>query len=329
MLRKFRSERLAKRHRRIFWTKFVLSLIFLSFLVWGFSYVTKLEKVNISNINIIGNKAISEKDILEIANRNLEGGYFKLFSKSNILIYPKSKIKKELLDFSLRIKELMITFKNFQTININIVERTPFALYCKDKDINLEILSPDEQIATSTEFSLVLEELSDEESEKIKEENLEVDSLNKESQIEECYFMDDIGYIYAEAMSFTDDVYFKYQGKLNHINSFESQITNPLGKIYLADAPKGQFEKINLFIRFLKDINVDVYRLLIKENGDYELSFDNDSILIFDKQQDFDILLENLQAVLIDLGDLGEKEFEYIDLRFNNKVLYKFREKDK
>ena len=332
MLRKFRSERLAKRHRRIFWTKFVLSLIFLSFLVWGFSYVTKLEKVNISNINIIGNKAISEKDILEIANRNLEGGYFKLFSKSNILIYPKSKIKKELLDFSLRIKELMITFKNFQTININIVERTPFALYCKDKDINLEILSPDEQIATSTEFSLVLEELSDEESEKIKEENLEVDSLNKESQIEECYFMDEEGFIYAQAMNFTDNVYFKYEQELSKINDLG--ILSPsgskmLGKTYLEGARENQFEKVNLFIRFLKDINVDVYRLLVKENGDYELSFDNESLLIFDEKQDFDMLLENLQAVLIDLGDLEEREFEYIDLRFDNKVLYKFKEKEK
>mgnify|MGYP007066235319 FL=1 len=84
-------------------------------------------------------------------------------------------------------------------------------------------------------------------------------------------------------------------------------------------------KKVNLFIRFLKDINIDVYKLMVKENGDYELSFESDSFLVFDEKQDFEILLENLQAVLIDLGDLGEKEFEYIDLRFDNKVLYKFK----
>lgn len=322
MLRKFRSQRIAKRRKRIFWTKFVLFIVFLIFLIWGASYVSKLEKINISNINIIGNKVIQEKDILEIVDKNLEGNYLGLFSKSNILFYPKSKIKEELTGSFLRIKDLIISFENFKSININIAERVPFALYCENKIINLELDVPNDSLQENTEVNDEIATSSD----------LVIglpSKLKEGKEIEECYFMDDIGYIYAEAMSFTDDVYFKYQGKLNHINSFESQITNPLGKIYLADAPKGQFEKINLFIRFLKDINVDVYRLLIKENGDYELSFDNDSILIFDKQQDFDILLENLQAVLIDLGDLGEKEFEYIDLRFNNKVLYKFREKDK
>ncbi|MBU4536871.1 hypothetical protein KJ603_02420 [Patescibacteria group bacterium] len=334
MLRKFRSEEIAKKHKRIFWAKFILFWILLFTLAFLFSYLLKLEKINISNININGNKVILEEDVLEIVNKNLEGDYLRVFPKSNIFIYPKSKIKKELSDSFLRIKELIITFKDLQSIDINIVERTPFALYCENKDINLATGLPseelgqndgifetnnkiDNEIASSTDLGIGFPS------------DLDFVDLGREKG-EECYFMDSEGYIYAKAMSFTDDVYFKYEIESSQINNLGvSPISDDeiLGKIYLSESVEGQFEKVNLFIRFLKDINVDIYKLMVKENGDYQLSFDNDSLLIFDEKQDFDLLLENLQAVLIDLGDLEDRKFEYIDLRFSNKVLYKFKEK--
>jgi len=295
MVRKFRSERIARKHKRIFWTKFVFFWLFLAIFTFSFSYMSKLEKINILNINIIGNKIIEDEDILEIVNENIEGNYFKLISKSNILLYPKSKIKSTLLEKFLRIEDLVISFENLNSININIVERKPFALYCKNKENEILMSSEDEEMATSTSLG----------------NDFVLGIPNKE----ECYFMDDAGYIYAEAMSFSQDVYFKY---LN-----ETSLS--LDKTYLSESREEQFEKVNLFIRYLKDININVYCLMVKENGDYELIFDRDSILIFDEKQDFDILLENLHAVLIDLGDLSNKEFEYIDLRFDNKVLYKFR----
>ncbi len=315
MLRKFRSERVAKRHKRIFWTKFVLFWIFLIILVLFLSYVSKQEKLNISNINITGNKIVKSEYILEIINKNIDGNYFWLFSKSNILIYPKSKIKEELMNNFLRIEDLIISFKNLQSIEINIKERKPFALYCEN--IVVGLLQNDgnnSQLATSTDLEMIS-------SDEVK--NLTHGELNDEI----CYFMDNEGYIYAEAMSFSKDVYFKYQQEITKENHLG--VAPPsLGRVYLFEAGENQFEKVNLFIRFLKDINIDVYKLVVKENGDYELIFANDSLLIFDQKQDFEVLLENLQAVLIDLGDLEGKEFEYIDLRFDNKVLYKFKEKE-
>ncbi len=304
MLRKFRSERIAKKHKRIFWTKFVFFWIFLIALIFLFSFISKLEKINISNINIEGNKIVKSEDILEIVNKNIEGNYLQLFSKSNILIYPKSKIKKELLVNFLRIEDLIISFNNFHSIDINVIERKSFALYCENAVVQQQLPELGE---TSTSTDLVLKVPSE----------------------EKCYFMDDTGYIYAEAMSFSDDVYFKYQQESFKRKDLVLKAPSPLGEIYLSEAKEGQFEKVNLFIRFLKDINMNVYKLLIKENGDYELSFGKDSLLIFDEKQDFEILLENLQAVLIDLGDLEKQEFEYIDLRFDNKVLYKFKEEEK
>ena len=304
-MRKFRSQRIARRHKRIFWTKFVFFWLFLIGLIFLISFISKQEKINISQINIKGNKIVSDEKILEIVNKNTEGDYFWLFPKSNIFLYPKNKIRKEILNSLLRIEDLVISLNNLQSININIVERKPFALYCKNTVF--QILQNDE-VATSTDLVTELP-------------NNEL--LNKLSNQEDCYFIDEHAYIYAEASSFSNNVYFKFEEELDENASSTQKI---LGKTFLKGTQDKQFEKVNLFIRFLKDINIDVYRLVVKKNGDYELSFGRDSVLIFDEDQDFDILLENLQAVLINLGDIREKEFEYIDLRFDNKVLYKFRE---
>ena len=281
-MRKFRSQHVVEKHKRIFWVKFVFFWIFLFILIYLISYLSKSEEVGIIDINIIGNEAVQDKDILEIINKNLEGNYLGLFSKSNVFLYPKSKIKTEISNSFLIIKELIISFNDFKSIDINIAERKPFALYC---------------------------------------ENTKMEFLEKEeSSQENCYFMDDKGYVYTKAMNFSDNIYFKYYEETPDFNQ------NILGKTYLSKANKNQFEKINLFIRFLKDINIDVYRLTIKKDGDYELVFGNNSKLLFEGKQDFNVLLENLQAILIDLGDIGEKEFEYIDLRFNNKIFHKFKD---
>ncbi|MCK5285980.1 MAG: hypothetical protein KAJ58_02010 [Candidatus Pacebacteria bacterium] len=292
-MRKFRSQQVVEKHKRIFRAKFVFFLIFLFILTFLISYSSKRKETTILNINIVGNEVVQDKDILEIVNKNLEGDYLKLFSRSNIFLYPKFKIKRELFSSFLIINKIVISFSDLHTINVNITERKPFALYCEDQEIQ-------------TLYKVV--EPSD-----LK------DIVGKS---ESCYFMDDQAYIYAKAMSFSNNVYFKYYQEKNNANS----IQEILGSTYLTGASGKQFEKVNLFIRFLKDINLNVYRLTIKENDDYELLFGNNSKLLFEGKQDFDILLENLQAILIDLGDIEEKEFEYIDLRFNNKVFHKFKD---
>ncbi|MFH1402601.1 MAG: hypothetical protein ABIG87_03200 [Patescibacteria group bacterium] len=262
--------------------KIILFLILATGLVFFLSYLSKNESANIKNIDIFGNSVTHSQDVLEIANKNIEGNYLGLFSKRNFLLYPKSKIKKDILNAFLRIETVNLareSFANFQSIKINITERKPDALYC----------------------DYLASELPD---------------------VEECYFMDENAFIFDRAPTFSENVYFKYYGG-DVSTTTENKI---VGQTFLASAPTGQFEKVNLLIRYLKDINIDVYKLTVKKNGDYELYFDKESKLIFDEKQDFGIILENLRAVLIDLGDLEGKEFEYIDLRFNNKIPYKFRE---
>ncbi len=280
---RFTSKRVKQRQRKMFWTKmilgFVVFVLFLRFMSW----LSHVEQFNIGNINIEGNSAVQTERILEIVNERLAGNYFYLFSKRHILFYPKNKIKAELANSFLRLKSVDIQFADFQSININVLERNPFALWCAKLG-------------------------------------------------EKCYFMDENAFIFEHAPNFPGDVYFKYLGDLISIaTATDDEI---LGQIFLksdqkskeGQMPENLFEKVNLFIRYLKDINIEAYKLSVRENGDYELFFGNESKLIFDANQNFGKIFENLRATLIDLGDLEGREFEYMDLRFNNKVLYKFRE---
>jgi len=273
---RYTSQRAIQRQRKNFWKKTILFFVLSLLLLFLLSWMLKLEKVKIQNINIIGNSIIEDGKVTEIINENISGKYFWLFSKNNILIYPKVKIEKELLDSFVQIKEVAIKFGDFQSIIVEIIERKPYAIWC--------------------------------------------DGLMDEK----CYFMDSFAYLYDKAPSFSNNVYFKYLGDLQNIST-STPVHKILRQIYLMEAEDGQFERVNLFIRFLKDININSYKLMIRENNDYELFFNNESKLIFDGYQDFGEIFENLQVTLIELGDLGEREFEYIDLRFDRKVLYKFR----
>lgn len=274
---KYISQRAIQRQRKKIWRRIILlSLIFLS-LLFLFSWLSRLDKFQISNIDISGNSALNQGEILNIVEKNISGNYLWLFSKSNFLIYPKTKIKQELLDSFAQIKELEIKFKDFQSILVEINERTPYALWCNG-----------------------IEET-------------------------DCFFMDKTAYLYSKAPLFLNDIYFKYIGGLSDVST-----STPSSEIfrqrYLSQKGEGYFEKVDLFIRLLKDININGYKLIIKDNNDYELFFNNGSKLIFDGNQNLDEILKDLQAVLIDLGDLGEQEFGYLDLRFQHKILYKFRE---
>ena len=312
MRRKFRSEKIAKRHRKLFWIK--VSAYFLVF-IFCFSlliYFSRNEKIEIREINIIGNRTIPSEKILELVNQNLIGNYWMLFPRKNSLIYSKNKIEEALKKNFLKINKVAISRKDWQSIDINIQEHEVFALYCREQEQIKPDLIPNPTKKQKEDGGVeILSESSN--------------SIDEQIQIfsEDCYFMNDQAYIFAEAMNFSDNIYFKYQDEI----LARKEVKDIPGSSYL-DSDREDFERVNLFVRYLRDINIDAYSLMVKKDGDYILSFNDSSSLIFDKKQNLDILVENLQAVLIELGDIDGRKFEYIDLRFDNKLLYKFKHEE-
>jgi hypothetical protein len=60
----------------------------------------------------------------------LRGSYFHVFPKRAIFLYPREQIAKDITALDPHILSANVSFSNFQTIAVAIVERKPYALYC-------------------------------------------------------------------------------------------------------------------------------------------------------------------------------------------------------
>ena len=147
----------------------------------------------------------------------------------------------------------------------------------------------------------------------------------KSGEVEKCYFLDDTGYIFEEAPYFSGEVYFKFYG----------------GKY--GEHPAGNYYERQIFpflLRFQKDLvkfSLNTAGMALEEGGDIAFFFSSPKIIsespkiLVKRDSNFEEIAENLHTAVNTepLKTQLKKNFaklEYIDLRFGNKVYYKFDE---
>lgn len=142
-----------------------------------------------------------------------------------------------------------------------------------------------------------------------------------EEPLEQCYFMDEHGYIFDAAPYFSGDVYFKFFGNLDK--------NEPLG----AQFANGLFENLNYFRKSLETFEIRPVALYLRADGDADIYLQSaknpEPKIIFRATDDGAKLSENLSAALETepLRTRMNKEYHklmYLDLRFDNKVFSKF-----
>lgn len=135
---KYRVRRLQKLRKRIlapllkskfFWF-FILFLIILGGISYFFLFSDYLK---IKNIEITGNKKINSDDIKNIVNQELSSKIFNIIPKNIFLANLKSINDNVLEKFPLAYKA-DVKRKLFNSLAINIEERSPVALWCKNDD---------------------------------------------------------------------------------------------------------------------------------------------------------------------------------------------------
>jgi len=142
---------------------------------------------------------------------------------------------------------------------------------------------------------------------------------------ENCYFINNDGLIFDKAPYFSGNVYFKY-----YLNLEDS--SNLLGQ-QMIDVD--YFHKIVRFIDSITLLGFKPVYLEIKQDGTNYLYLSqgpNSTVpkIIFKNDNDFDIILDNLSLSMMKKEFANEINSKYntllyIDLRFTNKVLYKFQ----
>ncbi len=147
----------------------------------------------------------------------------------------------------------------------------------------------------------------------------------KEEEIgENCYFINNDGFIFDEAPYFSGNIYFKYYLKLK-------KEVDPSGQQMISVE---NFHKMTRFIDKITGLGFKPIYIEIDQNETNSLyleSKDNNLTpkIIFKNNVDFEVIYDNLNLAM------QKKEFAeeinskyntllYIDLRFKNKVLYKF-----
>ncbi len=147
------------------------------------------------------------------------------------------------------------------------------------------------------------------------------DELNEISLNEEnpCSFMDNSGYVFDVAPFFSGNVYFRFFGKLNNKN------------FALED-----WNKIISLKESITNMGLKIVAMYIKTDGDIEIYLSSNLPLYqapeIRLKKDFVLekIVGNLGAAITTeplVSDLKNKNktLDYIDLRFGNKVYFKFR----
>jgi len=271
---------LKKKRNKILRRKIIIYFsVFIAVLV-GLSFLSKWQKLNITDIQISGNKVIETNLIEEVAREKITGDYLWFFPKTNFLLYPKSQIEEAIATKFKRLKDISVKVINPQKLEISVVERTALYTYCG---------------FTPPEIT---------------------DGVDEHKQ--QCSFLDQEGYIFDEAPYFSGEVYLKLYGPTSNSYFFQPNFTKLI-------VLKDNLEKIKLKpSAFFVEDNGDM-RILLSSG----VSKKGPEILI-KADADFEKIVENLQTILT--TEPLQTEFKnkyssllYIDLRFGNKVYYKFR----
>lgn len=113
------------------WSKRILISLILLFIfsvaLGGLSHKTtwRIERIDISDASVV-----SEDEIRSLIVEKLKGNYFFVYARDNSWIFPKSEIKKTLLEAFPRLKEANLSRSDDHTIVVKVSERKPYALWC-------------------------------------------------------------------------------------------------------------------------------------------------------------------------------------------------------
>ncbi len=138
---------------------------------------------------------------------------------------------------------------------------------------------------------------------------------DKDEVDQQCYFIDDTGLLFAEAPSFSGNVYFIFRGKLDK--------DTPLGARLMSQQDFTSFEQFISLIT--KNLHVDIVGVTFKEVGDFDLDLASGTKILFNKTLSYDDMYNNFGSVLKSdqFASSTIDSLEYLDMRFGNKIFFK------
>jgi hypothetical protein len=137
--------------------KIVLIIVLLGGLIWGLSALSYVSKLNVQTVSVTGNSAVPTDEVVAIAQGALQGQDLLIFSRANILWYPKRQILNTLQYSYSWIDTVSINRVGLTAIEIKIKERVPVAVWCgvgQEKPTPCQLIDPQGRLfAKAPDFS--------------------------------------------------------------------------------------------------------------------------------------------------------------------------------
>ncbi len=121
---------LRKERRKIFIVKIGFFIV-LAFIISGLGILgSNYLLIDTSATRVAGNVIVATDDIKDAVIRLVDGKYFGLIPKSNILFYPKEEILLALRSAFPILDMIEVKRENFSALSVLVVERKPYGVYC-------------------------------------------------------------------------------------------------------------------------------------------------------------------------------------------------------
>jgi hypothetical protein len=220
-----------------------------------------------------------------------------LFAKNNIFLYPKASITQSLVTSMPVIASAEVRTVDFHTIGVSIIERQPKAIWCPDTDKIIQ--TSNTTATTSIEFDTATTT------------PVELDTSG-------CLLLDQNGVAYAPAgFAAGSNAYKLYYGAI---------AGSALPEQYLAP---GAFSSLSALVDAIAQNQSQdaITSIEVDANNDVHVGFASGFMLLFPLSADGGDVYNRFMLALQSDVFAGHTiaDFEYLDLRFGNKLYYKLK----
>ncbi len=294
----YQSAKLRDKKRK---QKKLKNILIISVSIFIFSLVVYLLNANFLSIQqiIVDDVEFSNRNEIELTiKEKIEGRYLGMFSRSNALIFSRTKIAREIKTKFPSIKDVDVDLKGLTTIRVELEEYVSTALWCDVPVTPANTLTHDvnEDGTEEEKVSVIPQTLS---------------SFSNAN----CFFVNDEGTIFSPT---------KFDSNSDVIKTFGKITSDPIRQSY---ADKKTFQELIEFSKLLRRLNI-VADQIWTTNGEVYAFVTKEKVKIYiDSESDVVSMFDNLDTVM-KRDAINQAQFsniDYIDLRFGNRVFYKLK----
>ncbi|MBI5045781.1 MAG: FtsQ-type POTRA domain-containing protein [Candidatus Niyogibacteria bacterium] len=293
--------------RRRFLRRLVFLLFILSMVTGGIIYFFRAPYFRVKNIEIDGLSGLAREQVLRETKTLIFGNMALVFPYDNMFVVSTDKLAENLSRKFLDIKDLTVARQWPSGLKIGGSERVTWAIYCR-----APVLSKSEAIGYKTQSSellrVVAPVLSKSEAIGYKTQSSELSRV-----VNACFLADSGGMLFSGAPDFQGNLLLKIYDERGVALKTGDAVFNLKDFSIMAE----------FVVQLENDLNNRVSRIVLKDGGVKEFYL-KDWYVLTDDSVDYKTARNNLNLTLSEIGD-NRGLLEYIDLRFSNKIFYKFK----